>query len=61
MAGLDPAIHQLRKKLFCRERWMRGSSPRMTEFLFSVIARGKRLSSKKFGISTERMAGLRLK
>jgi hypothetical protein len=29
MAGLDPAIHHLRKTLFQRG-WMRGSSPRMT-------------------------------
>jgi hypothetical protein len=27
--GLDPAIHRLRKD-FLRRRWMRGSSPRMT-------------------------------
>jgi hypothetical protein len=29
MAGLDPAIHLLRKDS-CEDGWMRGSSPRMT-------------------------------
>jgi len=29
MAGLDPAIHLLRKE-FLRRRWTRGSSPRVT-------------------------------
>jgi len=29
IAGLDPAIHPLRKK-FLRRRWTRGSSPRVT-------------------------------
>jgi hypothetical protein len=29
IAGLDPAIHPLLKRLL-RRRWMRGSSPRMT-------------------------------
>src|SRR5262249_49593023 len=29
IAGLDPAIHRLRK-MFWQRRWMRGSSPRMT-------------------------------
>src|SRR5262249_27451129 len=30
MAGLDPAIHLLRKKPFSRSRWTRGTSPRVT-------------------------------
>src|SRR5947209_17728823 len=30
MAGLDPAIHPLRKRLL-EDGWMRGSSPRMTQ------------------------------
>src|SRR5713226_5774127 len=31
MAGLDPAIHPFRKAS-CEDRWIRGSSPRMTNF-----------------------------
>jgi predicted TIM-barrel fold metal-dependent hydrolase len=30
IAGLDPAIHPLRKKYVFRSRWTRGSSPRVT-------------------------------
>ena len=33
MAGLDPAIHPLRKD-FCEDAWIRGSSLRMTHFLW---------------------------
>jgi hypothetical protein len=38
MAGLDPAIHPLRKTLL-EDGWMRGSSPRMTLVLFAAILR----------------------
>jgi hypothetical protein len=31
ITGLDPVIHPLRKK-FHEDRWVRGSSPHMTEF-----------------------------
>jgi L-amino acid N-acyltransferase YncA len=38
IAGLDPAIHQCVKKKSCeKERWMRGSSPRMTCPLMTTI------------------------
>jgi hypothetical protein len=30
IAGLDPAIHPRQQDSFLRNRWMRGSSPRMT-------------------------------
>jgi SH3-like domain-containing protein len=30
LPGLDPAIHLVSKKAFDEERWIRGSSPRMT-------------------------------
>jgi len=37
MAGLDPAIHLLRKDS-CEDGWMRGSSPRMTIHLITARA-----------------------
>src|SRR5437868_13584698 len=30
LSGLDPVIHLLRETLLAKERWIRGSSPRMT-------------------------------
>jgi hypothetical protein len=37
MAGLDPAIHPLRKSLF-EDGWIRGSSPRMTQSMLQRLA-----------------------
>jgi hypothetical protein len=39
IAGLDPAIHPISKDIF-GERWMRGSSPRMTTFYAVVVKSG---------------------
>jgi hypothetical protein len=44
MAGLDPAIHLLRKIL--EDGWMRGSSPRMTKIPFFAAPALQRTASQ---------------
>ena len=48
IAGLDPAIHPLRKTL-CEDGWMRGSSPRMTLQKCACPGRSAARSSSRSG------------